>query len=67
MSADVLLLKRPVEDSREKRKKRVSHRYDRLPLLQSWPGGVQQELVVPAVQRYNNFRVRQELDRAQLI
>lgn len=38
----------------QKRKMRVSHRYDRLPLLHSWPGGVQQELVVPAVQRYNN-------------
>jgi hypothetical protein len=27
---------------------RTSHRYNRLPLLPSDPGGVQQELVVPA-------------------
>ena len=27
---------------------RTSHRYNRLPLLPSGPGGVQQELVVPA-------------------
>lgn len=36
---------------REKVKKmanRTSHRYNRLPLLPSGPGGVQQELVVPA-------------------
>ncbi len=25
----------------------VSHRYDRLPLLPSGPGGIQRELVVP--------------------
>ena len=28
--------------------KPASHRYDRLPLLPSRPGGVQRELVVPA-------------------
>ncbi len=41
---------------------RVSHRYDRLPLLHSWPGGVQQELVVPAGQRYTIFNFRQILN-----
>jgi len=30
---------------------RTSHRYNRLPLLPSDPGGVQQELVVPICQR----------------
>jgi hypothetical protein len=30
---------------------RTSHRYNRLPLLPSGPGGVQQELVVPVCQR----------------
>jgi hypothetical protein len=30
---------------------RTSHRYNRLPLLPSDPGGVQQELVVPVCQR----------------
>jgi hypothetical protein len=29
---------------------RTSHRYNRLPLLPSGPGGVQQELVVPICQ-----------------
>jgi hypothetical protein len=31
----------------KKRCKPTSHRYNRLPLLPSGPGGVQQELVVP--------------------
>jgi hypothetical protein len=31
----------------EKKGKPTSHRYNRLPLLPSGPGGVQQELVVP--------------------
>ncbi len=30
-----------------KKRQPVSHRYDRLPLLPSGPGGIQQELVVP--------------------
>jgi hypothetical protein len=30
---------------------RTSHRYNRLPLLPSDPGGVQQELVVPICRR----------------
>jgi hypothetical protein len=33
---------------KKKRANRASHRYNRLPLLPSGPGGVQQELVVPA-------------------
>jgi len=32
----------------KKRANRTSHRYNRLPLLPSGPGGIQQELVVPA-------------------
>jgi len=32
---------------KEKKVSLISHRYDRLPLLPSGPGGVQQELVVP--------------------
>jgi hypothetical protein len=39
----------------------VSHRYDRLPLLPSGPGGVQQELVVPDLwlQKYKKKSTRQ--------
>jgi len=33
------------------KKKPASHRYNPLPLLPSGPGGVQGELVVPAVQK----------------
>jgi hypothetical protein len=41
----------------EKRANQTSHRYNRLPLLPSDPGGVQQELVVLAcrAQRYSNI------------
>jgi len=34
-------------DEDKKMANRTSHRYNRLPLLPSGPGGVQQELVVP--------------------
>jgi len=34
-------------NGRKKRANQTSHRYNRLPLLPSDPGGVQQELVVP--------------------
>jgi hypothetical protein len=42
----------------------VSHRYDRLPLLPSGPGGVQQELVVPDLwlQKYKKKSTRQGSD-----
>jgi hypothetical protein len=45
-----------------KRANRTSHRYNRLPLLPSDPGGVQQELVVPAcrgakVEDYLRFEI----------
>ena len=36
----------PRKDKKNKGKLLTSHRYDRLPLLHSWPGGVHQELVV---------------------
>jgi hypothetical protein len=36
-----------VKGREKKRANRTSHRYNRLPLLPSDPGGVQQELVVP--------------------
>jgi hypothetical protein len=36
---------------KEKKANRTSHRYNRLPLLPSGPGGIQQELVVPACWR----------------
>lgn len=42
-------------------KRPTSHRYDRLPLLRSRPGGVQQELVVwdLPVQRYDFISICQ--------
>jgi hypothetical protein len=46
------LIEKKFKTGRERRRKkeanRTSHRYNRLPLLPSDPGGVQQELVVPA-------------------
>jgi hypothetical protein len=46
------------EKKRKKKASPASHRYDRLPLLPSGPGGVQQELVVPdlRVQKYKKMR-----------
>jgi hypothetical protein len=48
----------PEPETRHQAKKRgepTSHRYNRLPLLPSGPGGVQQELVVPTrqLQKYH--------------
>jgi hypothetical protein len=40
---------------------RTSHRYNRLPLLPSDPGGVQQELVVPICRR------KDTIDRAEKV
>ena len=36
---------------------RTSHRYNRLPLLPSGPGGVQQELVVPICRCKTNKKI----------
>jgi hypothetical protein len=37
--------------------KPTSHRYNRLPLLPSDPGGVQQELVVPICRRKDTIAI----------
>ncbi len=47
-----------VERGIKKVANRTSHRYNRLPLLPSGPGGVQQELVVPICRHKNNKKTR---------
>jgi hypothetical protein len=42
---------------------RTSHRYNRLPLLPSDPGGVQQELVVPICRRKDTIDKRETVVR----
>jgi len=44
----ILLLNKSNKNKRgiKKGKLLISHRYNHLPLLHSWPGGVQRELVV---------------------
>jgi hypothetical protein len=52
------------DSERKKKANRTSHRYNRLPLLPSGPGGIQQELVVPACWRKDTMlrgkKVRQQ-------
>jgi len=46
--------------------KPTSHRYNRLPLLPSDPGGVQQELVVPICRRKDTIAVGETVIRTKI-